>query len=166
MLSSIISWPLIPIPGWFAKPWSPLTGRSGGRGQIRDHLDIQQIVPGCDQPDRHYQECLYVRRKLLQDLRPSTNNQLISIRGPDQGNPEDQGAGDQGMMFGLPPTRRPGFSFLALDLSHRLLIELAKLRQECNGSPHLRPDADPRSSRYVMTTTIPLGSDTYGVCPA
>jgi S-adenosylmethionine synthetase len=62
-------------------------------------------------------------------------------RGVDRGNPEEQGAGDQGMMFGYATNETEDFMPLALDLSHRLLKELSALRREENEIKYLRPDA-------------------------
>ena len=54
---------------------------------------------------------------------------------------EEQGAGDQGMMFGYATNETENYMPLALDLSHRLLEELAVLRREAREMPYLRPDA-------------------------
>jgi S-adenosylmethionine synthetase len=54
---------------------------------------------------------------------------------------EEQGAGDQGMMFGYATNETSNYMPLALDLSHRLLIELALLRRENDDITYLRPDA-------------------------
>lgn len=54
---------------------------------------------------------------------------------------EDQGAGDQGMMFGYATNETEDYMPLALDLAHKLLIELASLRRENNEIKYLRPDA-------------------------
>lgn len=54
---------------------------------------------------------------------------------------EDQGAGDQGMMFGYATNETEDYMPLALDLAHKLLIELANLRRENNEIKYLRPDA-------------------------
>ena len=61
-------------------------------------------------------------------------------RGVDRGD-EEQGAGDQGMMFGYATNETENYMPLALDLSHRILIELAVMRREGTDIPYLRPDS-------------------------
>lgn len=62
-------------------------------------------------------------------------------RGVERANPEDQGAGDQGMMFGYATNETENYMPLALDLSHKILQELAALRREGKQMKYLRPDA-------------------------
>jgi len=63
-------------------------------------------------------------------------------RGVDRPKKEEQGAGDQGMMFGYACRDTDNFMPLPLELSHRILIELAAIRREENSPmPYLRPDS-------------------------
>ena len=62
-------------------------------------------------------------------------------QGVDRSSPEEQGAGDQGMMFGYATNETENHMPLALDLSHKILIELSKLRKENKDITYLRPDA-------------------------
>src|SRR5436190_424983 len=62
-------------------------------------------------------------------------------QGVERKNPEDQGAGDQGMMFGYATRETDNYMPLALDLAHKLLTELAAIRRENKEITYLRPDA-------------------------
>ncbi|MEZ4915592.1 MAG: methionine adenosyltransferase [Chitinophagales bacterium] len=62
-------------------------------------------------------------------------------QGVDRKSPEEQGAGDQGMMFGYATNETENYMPLALDLSHYILQELAALRRENKEITYLRPDA-------------------------
>jgi S-adenosylmethionine synthetase len=62
-------------------------------------------------------------------------------QGVDKKNKEEQGAGDQGMMFGYATNETENYMPLALDIAHSLLIELAALRRENKEIKYLRPDA-------------------------
>ena len=62
-------------------------------------------------------------------------------RGVERLDPMEQGAGDQGMMFGYATNETPSFMPLALDLSHRILRVLAAIRREGSEMTYLRPDA-------------------------
>ncbi len=62
-------------------------------------------------------------------------------RGVDRENPELQGAGDQGMMFGYASNETSSYMPLSLEISHVLLMELADIRRENKQMSYLRPDS-------------------------
>ena len=62
-------------------------------------------------------------------------------RGVERDSPEQQGAGDQGMMFGYATNETENYMPLALDLSHKILQELAAVRKAGEKMTYLRPDA-------------------------
>ena len=62
-------------------------------------------------------------------------------QGVDRKKKEEQGAGDQGMMFGYATNETENYMPLALDIAHSILIELAALRRENKEIKYLRPDA-------------------------
>jgi S-adenosylmethionine synthetase len=62
-------------------------------------------------------------------------------QGVDRVKKQDQGAGDQGMMFGYATGETDNYMPLALDLAHKILTELAALRRENSAIKYLRPDA-------------------------
>jgi S-adenosylmethionine synthetase len=74
-------------------------------------------------------------------------------------NPEDQGAGDQGMMFGYATDETENYMPLALELSHQLLIELAALRRENNDIKYLRPDSKSQVTIEYSDDNVPQRID-------
>ncbi len=62
-------------------------------------------------------------------------------QGVDRASKEEQGAGDQGMMFGYATNETENYMPLALDIAHALLVELANIRRENSEITYLRPDA-------------------------
>jgi len=85
-------------------------------------------------------------------------------RGVERKDPVEQGAGDQGMMFGYATTETANYMPLALDLSHSLLLELAKIRKyELALMPYLRPDAKSQVTIEYDDNGTPLRIDTIVV---
>ena len=85
-------------------------------------------------------------------------------RGVERDDPYEQGAGDQGMMFGYATNETANYMPLALDLAHSLLWELAKIRkEEPNVMPYLRPDAKSQVTIEYDDNGKPLRIDTIVV---
>ncbi|MCJ7758452.1 MAG: methionine adenosyltransferase [Gillisia sp.] len=72
---------------------------------------------------------------------------------------EEQGAGDQGMMFGYATNETENYMPLALDISHKILIELAKLRRENKEIPYLRPDSKSQVTIEYSDENVPQRID-------
>lgn len=80
-------------------------------------------------------------------------------RGVDRDEKGQQGAGDQGVMFGYATRETNNYMPLALDLAHRILIELALLRRENNEIKYLRPDSKSQVTIEYSDDNIPQRID-------
>ena len=80
-------------------------------------------------------------------------------RGVDRATKEEQGAGDQGMMFGYATKETENYMPLALDLSHRLLKELAELRRENKDISYLRTDSKSQVTIEYSDDNVPQRID-------
>ena len=84
-------------------------------------------------------------------------------RGVERTDPMDQGAGDQGMMFGYATNETDNYMPLALDLAHRILRVLADIRREGLEMTYLRPDAKSQVTIDYSDDGIPQRVDTIVV---
>jgi S-adenosylmethionine synthetase len=91
-------------------------------------------------------------------------------RGVERGNEEDQGAGDQGMMFGYACRETDNYMPLSLELSHLLLRELSDIRREGKSMTYVRPDAksqvtveygDDKQPRRIHTIVVSTQHDNF-----
>ena len=80
-------------------------------------------------------------------------------QGVERKNPEEQGAGDQGMMFGYATNETENYMPLALDLSHMILKELAALRRENKDITYLRPDSKSQVTIEYSDDNVPQRID-------
>jgi len=81
-------------------------------------------------------------------------------QGVERANPEDQGAGDQGMMFGYATNETDNYMPLALSISHLLLQELSAIRKEGKQMTYLRPDAKSQVTIRYSDNHVPEKIDT------
>ena len=119
------------------------TGQVILAGEVKSntYLDVQQIAREVIRKIG-YTKSEYMFEANSCGILSAIHEQSSDInQGVERANPEDQGAGDQGMMFGYATNETQNYMPLALDLSHALLIELANLRRENNEIKYLRPDA-------------------------
>ena len=84
-------------------------------------------------------------------------------RGVDNGNEEEQGAGDQGMMFGYATKDTENYMPVSLDLAHLLMTELANIRKEGKEMRYLRPDSKSQVTIEYDENHIPQRIDTIVV---
>ncbi len=81
-------------------------------------------------------------------------------QGVERRKPEEQGAGDQGMMFGYANRDTDNYMPLPLELSHRLLEELAAIRREGKQMKYLRPDSKSQVTIEYNDNNVPVRIDT------
>jgi S-adenosylmethionine synthetase len=112
-----------------------------GEVKSRTYLDVQKIAREVIQKIG-YTKSEYMFEANSCGVLSAIHEQSADInQGVDRVNRQEQGAGDQGMMFGYATNETDNYMPLALDLAHKILIELAAIRRENSDIPYLRPDA-------------------------
>jgi S-adenosylmethionine synthetase len=138
------------------------TGQVILAGEVKSsiYLDVQQIAR--DTINKiGYTKSEYMFDGTSCGIFSSIHEQSEDInRGVDKEIKEDQGAGDQGMMFGYATNETKNFIPLSLDLSHLILKELALLRKENNDIKYLRPDSKSQVTIEYDSNNNPIRIDT------
>src|SRR6187549_2913992 len=119
------------------------TGQVVLAGEVKSkaYLDVQEIARGVIRKIG-YTKSEYMFEANSCGIFSAIHEQSADInQGVDKKKKEEQGAGDQGMMFGYATNETDDYMPLALDLAHKILIELAALRRENKQIKYLRPDA-------------------------
>lgn len=141
------------------------TGQVVLAGEVKSstYLDVQQIAR--DVIKRiGYTKSEYMFEAHSCGVLSAIHEQSPDInRGVERTNPEDQGAGDQGMMFGYATSETDDYMPLSLDLAHKILQELAVIRREDKGIKYLRPDAKSQVTIEYSDNNVPQRIDTIVV---
>ena len=119
------------------------TGQVVLAGEVKSkaYLDVQEIARGVIRRIG-YTKSEYMFEANSCGILSAIHEQSSDInQGVDKKKKEEQGAGDQGMMFGYATNETDDYMPLALDLAHNILKELAVLRRENKQLKYLRPDA-------------------------
>src|SRR5436305_10992501 len=119
------------------------TGQVVLAGEVKSkaYLDVQEIARDVIRKIG-YTKSEYMFESNSCGILSAIHEQSSDInQGVDKKKKEEQGAGDQGMMFGYASNETEDFMPLALDLAHKILQELAALRRENKQIKYLRPDA-------------------------
>ena len=131
-----------------------------GEVKSKAYLDVQEIARevihriGYNKSEYYFDANSCGVLSAIHEQSPDINQGVV------RANPEDQGAGDQGMMFGYATNETANYMPLALDLAHKLLEELAVIRRENTDITYLRPDAKSQVTIEYDDNNKPLRIET------
>ncbi|MBI1223567.1 MAG: methionine adenosyltransferase [Bacteroidetes bacterium] len=141
------------------------TGQVVLAGEVKSnaYLDVQDIARGVIKKIG-YTKSEYMFEANSCGVLSAIHEQSPDInQGVERTSPEEQGAGDQGMMFGYATRETENYMPLALDLAHKLLEELAAIRKEGKQMTYLRPDAKSQVTIEYDDDNQPIRIDTIVV---
>ena len=131
-----------------------------GEVKSKAYLDVQEIARevihriGYNKSEYYFDANSCGVLSAIHEQSPDINQGVV------RANPEDQGAGDQGMMFGYATNETANYMPLALDLAHKFLEELAVIRRENTDITYLRPDAKSQVTIEYDDNNKPLRIET------
>ncbi|MCO6479277.1 MAG: methionine adenosyltransferase [Phaeodactylibacter sp.] len=141
------------------------TGQVVLAGEVKSsvYLDVQQIARnvikriGYTQSDYMFEANSCGILSAIHEQSPDIN------QGVERANPEYQGAGDQGMMFGYATNETDDYMPLALDIAHKILQELAAIRKAGKEMTYLRPDSKSQVTIEYSDDNVPQRIDSIVV---
>ena len=141
------------------------TGQVVIAGEVKSsaYVDLQEIARGV------INKIGYTKSEYMFDgnscgIFSAIHEQSADInRGVEREDPMNQGAGDQGMMFGYATNETENYMPVSLDLSHLILTELAEIRREGKEMPYLRPDSKSQVTIEYNDENKPVRIDTIVV---
>ncbi|MCG8328343.1 MAG: methionine adenosyltransferase [Chitinophagales bacterium] len=141
------------------------TGQVVLAGEVKSttYLDVQQIAR--DVIERiGYTKSEYMFEAHSCGVLSAIHEQSPDInQGVERANPEDQGAGDQGMMFGYASNETDDYMPLALSMAHKILQELADIRKAGEEMTYLRPDSKSQVTIEYSDDNVPQRIDSIVV---
>ncbi len=134
-----------------------------GEVKTKTYLDVQQIARDVIEKIG-YTKSEYMFESKSCGVLSAIHEQSPDInQGVERANAEDQGAGDQGMMFGYATNETENYMPLALDLSHKILQVLSEIRKAGQEMTYLRPDSKSQVTIEYSDDNTPLRIDTIVV---
>ena len=129
-----------------------IAGEIKSKSKVDEESVVRKVIEkvGYNNPDYLFDHKSCEFKSFLHEQSPDIN------QGVDKKNKEEQGAGDQGIMFGYACNETENYMPLALDLSHKILQELAKVRRESNEIKYLRPDSKSQVTLEYSEQNKPL----------